>query len=154
MNIRFYTLLASLILLASCNSNMENLSIENRKLKMENDSLSRIVEEVSKKYVFDSIAFRDIYNPDNTYKRDSEAEIEFLIVAYSPDRPYFIKYDSIDSSTGKHLNPDTLVQKNGGYKLKTTLKNEENPLWIEMNIENKYGKSKKGTLYDKIEIKN
>jgi hypothetical protein len=141
------------IALIGCNSNLEGLTIENNKLKNKNDSLSSIVEEISNMYVFDSIAFRDIYSKKNTYKKNSEFEIEFMVVAFSSNKSYFVKYDSINNITGKYFNADTLIQKNGGFKLKTKLTENENPIWVKMNIENKYGKTEKGVLYDKIKIK-
>ena len=72
--------------------------------------------------------------------------MELLVVGYSPSNPYFVKCDSIVD--GNLINPDTLASVNGGFKLKTRLTEKENPLWVDMNITNKYGKVKKGTLYD------
>ncbi|MDY8135456.1 hypothetical protein [Aquimarina sp. 2201CG5-10] len=131
----------------------ENLLYKVEELKAENDSLKKIVAEVNTKYVFDSISFRDKHSAENTYKLNSDFELELLIVAYSKNQNYFIKYDSIGKNMERH-NPDTLKQKNGGFKYKMKLTDSINPIYIDMNMENKYGKSKKGLLHDKIKIKN
>ncbi|OBX17901.1 hypothetical protein ES675_16035 [Bizionia algoritergicola] len=121
-------------------------------LRAENDSLKKIVAEINNKYVFDSISFRDIYNPKNTYEQDSDFNIELLVVGYNPSKSYFVKFDSIVD--GQKINADTLKQSNGGFKYNTKLTEKENTIRIEMNVENKYGKKKSGTLFETIRIKN
>ncbi len=139
-----------LIVISSCNTN--SLVKKNEKLKIENDSLKKLLSEVNGKYVFDSISFRDIYYPNNTYKKNSEFGVELLVVGYNSNNSFFIKYDSIDLQ-GNLINPDTLKQKNGGFKLETKLENQKTPIKVKMEIQNKFGKSKHGTLFDIIEIK-
>lgn len=134
--------------LLSCNSNEESLSKEVVSLQKQNDSLVKIMNEINDKYVFDSIAFREIPNLKNTNDLNSIYELELLVVGYSSKNNYFVKYDTIVN--GKMISPDTLKESNGGFKLKLNLNKKENPIWIDMNVENKYGKSKKGTLYDVI----
>lgn len=128
------------------------MSSELERLKIENDSLKEIVKEINDKYVFDSISFREIYGKNNKYLRNANYEMELLVVAYNPEKSYFVKYDSIVN--GKKINPDTLLQRNGGFKYEKKLTEKSNNIWIEMNIENKFGKSKKAVLYDRIETKN
>ena len=108
------------------------------------------MEDIANKYVVDRISFREIPNPNNTAKLNSEYSLELIVIGYSPDKTYFVKYDSIID--GKKINPDTLRQINGGFKYSTKLESDKNPIWIEMNINNDYGKSKKGTLYDVIKV--
>lgn len=62
------------------------------------------------------------------------------------------EFDSIVD--GEIFNPDTLKQKNRGFKLKTKLSKKDNLIWIDMNVENQYGKKKSGTLLETIRTKN
>ena len=140
------------LFLLSCNNSNNELRKLNMKLEKENDSLIKILNEINTKYVFDSIAFRDIYSKKNTYKLGSEFEVELLIVAYNHNQSFFVKYDSIDAD-GKLINPDTIHQKNGGFKIKTILDKKINPIKIDMQIKNKYGRTKRGKLFDNIIVK-
>ncbi len=121
-------------------------------LQSENDSLRKIVADIESKYVFDSISFREIYGKDNNYERNSEFIVELLVVGYTPNKSYFVKFDSIVD--GKKINPDTLKQSNGGFKYKTILTKKENILRIDMNVENEYGQKEMGTLFETIRTKN
>ena len=140
------------ITIFGCSDLKSEMALELSQLKRERDSLAEILEDINKnKYVFDSIAFRDIHSQNNTYSPNSEFEMELLVVAFNPNNSYFIKYDSIYE--GSLINPDTLPIVNGGFKLKTSLMDNENPIWVDMNIKNQYGKTRKGTLYDVIRVK-
>lgn len=150
---RFTILVTFLFTIIGCSNRSKKMSVEISQLKKERDSLVAILEDINNnKYVFDSIAFRDTHSPKNTYLPNSDFEMELLVVGYNPKIHYFIKYDSV--SDGHLVNPDTLPMVNGGFKLKTKLTETDNPIWVDMNIENKYGKTKKGTLYDIIKTKN
>ncbi len=142
-------LLFCLVIIVSCQTDNQTKTIEG--LKKTNDSLTSILKEIEGKYVFDSISFREIPNPKNTTKLNSEYGLELIVVGYSPNKNYFVKYDTIIN--GKKINPDTLKQSNGGFKYRTKLEDNKTPIWIEMDISNEYGKSKKGTLYDVIKTK-
>ncbi len=152
----YKTAIISIVFLLSlgCKNNTEIDLMRNKieSLSIENDSLKRIVEEINGKYVFDSISFRDIYSPKNTRKLNSEFEVELLVVGYNPDKSFFVKFDSI--ADGQKVNPDTLKQSNGGFKYITILKDKENEIRIDMNVENDYGKNKRGVLYENVRIKN
>jgi hypothetical protein len=140
-----------IILTTSCQNNdinEKNQEILNS-LKRENDSLKLIMEEISQKYVFDSIIFRDVRSPDNTYKLNSDFEVELLVLGYNSKESYFVKYDDL-----KNTNPDTINVNNGGFVYRTKLDEKVNPIIIEMNLENKYGKRKQAILYDEITVKN
>lgn len=130
----------------------ENTIAKLESLQAENDSLKKIMADINSKFVFDSISFRDIYSPKNTYKPNSDFEVELLVVGYNPNKNYFVKFDSIVD--GQKINPDTLSQSNGGFKYKTKLTEKENEIRIEMNIENEYGEKRKGTLFDIVRTKN
>lgn len=139
------------ILCLSCQTKKESYELEIAQLRKSNDSLTMILNEINNtKYVFDSIAFRDIPHPDNTLKLNSNYRLELLVVGYSPNKDYFIKYDSIVNN--KKINPDTLFQKNGGFSFKTKLEKKHTPIYIDMNIDNDYGKTRKSMLYDVIEV--
>ena len=121
-------------------------------LRVENDSLKKILEDISTKYVFDSISFREIYGKENKYERNADFKVELLVVGYNPNRSYFVKFDSLVN--GQKINPDTLKQSNGGFKYKTKLTKKENIIRIEMNVENEYGQKKMGTLFETIRTRN
>jgi len=133
------------------NRNESSLTVI-KNLRNENDSLKKIVAEINNKYVFDSISFREIYGKGNNYERYSDFEVELLVVCYNPNKSYFVKYDSIVE--GQKINPDTLLQSNGGFKYRTKLTRKVNKIWIDMNVENEYGRMKKGVLYESILTKN
>ncbi len=130
----------------------ENTITELENLRVENDSLIKIVADINTKYVFDSISFREIYDKGNNYKRDADFQVELLVVGYNPNKSYFVKFDSLVD--GKKINPDTLKQNKGGFKYKTKLTEKENVIRIEMNVENEYGQKKMGTLLETIRTKN
>ncbi len=136
------------ITILSCSSNEQSPSKEIIDLKKQNDSLIKDKKENDGKFVFDSITFREIPSFKNTHSLNSNYELELLVVGYSSKSNYFVKYDTIVN--GKMINADTLKERNGGFKLKLNLDKKENPIWIDMNVKNKFGKSKKGTLYDII----
>ena len=139
-------------MIVSCSNENSKIAIELSKLKKERDSLEAVLNDINNnKYVFDSIAFRDVHGSKNTYLLDSDFEMELLVVGYNPTSHYFVKYDSLFN--GRLINPDTLPIVNGGFKLKTKLIKKENPIWVDMNLRNKYGKVKKGVLYDIIKTK-
>lgn len=138
------------LLLTGCQSNEKPLHDEIEFLKQRNDSLVGILKEIESKYVFDSISFREIPNPENGRNLNDNYGLELLVVGYSANKDYFIKFDSIINN--KLVNPDTLKQRNGGFKFNMKLDKMRNPIKIKMNIENKYGKSKKGKLYDIIRV--
>ena len=129
----------------------ENTIAKLDSLRAENDSLKKIVAEINNKYVFDSISFREIYGKDNKYERNADFNVELLVVGYNPNKSYFVKFDSLVD--GKKVNPDTLKQSNGGFKYNTKLTEKENIIRIEMNVENKYGQKKMGTLLETIRTK-
>jgi len=131
---------------------MENSVTKIDSLRKENDSLKKIVAEINNKYVFDSISFREIYGKNNKYELNADFEVELLVVGYSPNKSYFVKYDSIVN--GQKINPASLPQSNGGFKYKTKLTEKINKIWIEMNVENEFGQQKKGVLHESIRTKN
>lgn len=142
------------LLISSCTdiNQMENSIAKIESLRNENDSLKKIIAEINNKYVFDSISFREIYGKNNKYERNADFEVELLVVGYNPNKSYFVKYDSIVD--GKKINPDSLPQSNGGFKYKTKLTEGINNIWIEMNVENDFGKQKMGVLHESIRTKN
>lgn len=145
---RYLIMSFCLTIVISCQTDRNTKKEEIENLKKTNDSLMDILAKIENKYIFDSISFREIPDPKNTAKLNSEYGLELLVVGYSTRESYFVKYDTIVN--GKKINPDTLKQSNGGYKYSKKLKNKLNPIRIEMNIINDYGKSKKGILYDVI----
>ncbi|WP_233487193.1 hypothetical protein [Tenacibaculum sp. E3R01] len=84
-------IILSTLLISSCTdiNQTENKIAEMEILRAENDSLRKIVAEINNKFVFDSISFRDIYNPKNTYERRSDFNIELLVVGYTPKQELF-----------------------------------------------------------------
>jgi len=131
---------------------IENTVAKLEGLRAENDSLKKVIAGINNKYVFDSISFRNIYGKDNKYERNADFEMELLVVGYNPKKSYFVKYDSIVN--GQKINPDTLMQTNGGFKYKTKLTEKENEIQIYMDIDNEYGQGKEAVLYDLIRTKN
>lgn len=138
------------ITIVSCDNNKMLLKQINV-LKKEKDSLSKVLEDIDNKYVFDSIFLKTIPNHKNSFDLNSNYEMDIILVAYGSNSNYFIEYDSIVGN--KRVNPDTLKHKNGTFKFRTELNNKLNPISINVNIDNKYGKSIKGTLSDLIKTK-
>ena len=143
----------SLIISSCSDGNRTNDTIaELEALRAQNDSLREVIADIDSKYVFDSISFREIYSQDNRYERNADFEMELVVVGYNPNKSYFIKYDSIVN--GQKINPDTLVQRNGGFKYSTKLDENENEIFIEMDIDNEFGQGRKSLLYDVILTEN
>ena len=150
-----FIIVGLLTLISSCWNDInqtESTHVRIENLKRENDSLKNVLSKINGKYVFDSISFREIYGKDNKYERNTNFEVELLVVGYNPNKSYFVKYDSIVD--GQKINPDTLPQRNGGFKYKTKLTEKVNKIWIDMNVENEYGQRKKGVLHESILTKN
>ncbi len=147
-------LLLLTFLTSGCTDNNQSKTTmaEIKSLRKENDSLKNIIDEINNKFIFDSVFIKTINNPKNSYKPNSDYEMEILFVGYNPDKSYFVKYDSIVD--GKKINPDSLLQKNGSFKYKTKLTKQVNKVQIEVNMKNEYGQEKKGKLTDLVRIKN
>ena len=142
-----------LLFLSCSNTNQEekdNLRIE--ALKSENDSLKNILSELNNKYIFDSISLHNVYNKKNTYDLNSNFEMELMVIGYSPNKSYFVAYDSIVN--GRKINLDTLIQEKGRFKYNTTLNKKKITIRMDYNIQNEFGQNEMGWLIDKVKIKN
>ncbi|GGZ94616.1 hypothetical protein GCM10007028_36150 [Algibacter mikhailovii] len=120
-------------------------------LRVENDSLKNIVAEINSKYVFDSIFVKTSNNPDNSLKLNSDYKMEIMIVGYNSDKSYLVAYDKENDNK---INLDTLNHEKGIYKYNTKLTNDLNKVFIDVHIENNYGKKVTGILADRIKTKN
>ncbi|NQY30149.1 MAG: hypothetical protein HRT69_11850 [Flavobacteriaceae bacterium] len=121
-------------------------------LKSENDSLKNILSELNNKYIFDSISLHNVYNKKNTYDLNSNFEMELMVIGYSPNKSYFVAYDSIVN--GRKINLDTLIQEKGRFKYNTTLNKKKITIRMDYNIQNEFGQNEMGWLIDKVKIKN
>lgn len=137
----------SILLMISCNKSKSFIK-EIEYLKRENDSLTKTLNEINNKYIFDSIFLKTVPSPKNSFKLNSDYEMDIILVAYDANSNYFIGYDSIVGK--KRINPDTLKHKNGTFKFKTILNENIKPISINVNVNNKYGKKIKGKLSDII----
>jgi hypothetical protein len=142
--------LVATIIMFSCSEN-KSLLHEIDTLKKEKDSLSMVLKEIENKYVFDSIFLKTIPSHKNTFRLNSDYEMDIILVAYGSNLNYFVGYDSIVNN--KKVNQKILTHKNGTFKFKTKLNEYKNPISIDVNVDNKYGKSIKGTLSDVIKAK-
>lgn len=134
----------------SCNTNSssDRVNSELNKLRIENDSLKKIVQEIDNKYVFDSISIREVEDDSNTYKLNSVYKSRLYFVGFNsnPDT-YVVKVDS-------SYNPiDTLQLRNGGYDYFSTLNQEQKDFTSYVNIENKYGKKFTAYTVSTIDVK-
>src|SRR5690606_21933639 len=103
-------------LFLGCNGSNESLTIKN--LQIRNDSLENILSIMNQKYIFDSIAIRDIPSYKNSYQKGTEIMGEIVIVGYSNNnqKTNVVLADSIAYAPNiKLYNPDTLIMKNGGF---------------------------------------
>ncbi len=149
MNRPVIIILLSLLIFSCTDKNQTHNKItELEKLQTENDSLKKIVKEISNKYVFDSISFRDISSFNNTYEINSSLKGEFVIVGYNNDieNTNVIMFDSITYNPKKLFNPDTLKLKNGGYNYEMKMDAERVYWRVEVQINHKYGKNYEGVL--------
>jgi len=139
----FVSILLTSVLFGCTNTNQsEEKTTKIEKLRSENDSLKKIVNEINTKYVFDSISIRDIPFYTNSYKLNSEISGELVFVGYNiNDKSQVIKFDSISNTNGRSLvNPDTLKNINGGYQYKKKLIFKATSFGADLKIENDYGK--------------
>lgn len=131
------------ILTFSCTdiNQTENILGKIEKLRIENDSLKKIVAEINEKYVFDSITIRDIPDYRNTYKLNSIVRGEIVFVGYNiKNKTNAIMVDSFEYNPKKLFNPDTLKLKKGGFIYKTKLNTDRIYLKGILETKNKYGK--------------
>lgn len=113
-------------------------------MNSENDSLRKVIKEINSKYVFDSIAVRDIPDYKNTYNLNSVANGEIVFVGYNLNKKSnVILVDSFSLNPEKLYNPDTLLLKNSGYIYSIQLDSEKTEMSGIMKLNNKYGKSYK-----------
>ncbi|MEE1961420.1 hypothetical protein V1387_01895 [Allomuricauda taeanensis] len=140
----------------SDNSKSEHQITELESLRAENDSLKKIVAEISEKYVFDSISVRDIPSYQNKYELNSKITGEILFVGYNlNDKSWAIKFDSINYKNGRKLiNPDTLKNIKGGYQYEKILDSDFNTIRADLRTENDYGKPFNLVYHTAIRIKN
>lgn len=145
-------LFATCLLIFSCdNKEMKSMREEMVILKKKNDSLNFIIEEISEKYVFDSISIVNKPSLDNTYKIGSNYKMNITISAFNKS-DYFIKYDTVVNN--KKINADTLEFKKGTYEYNNILDKDGKYIRIEMLTgDKKYGQYKQGILTDKIRVK-
>jgi hypothetical protein len=141
-------LLTLLIFSCTDNKQTDKKITELERLQTENDSLKKIVKEISNKYVFDSISFRDIDSFTNTYEINSIIKGELVIVGYNNDieNTNVIMFDSISYNPKKLFNPDTLKLQNGGYHYEMKMDAERVYWRAEVQINHKYGKNYEGVL--------
>jgi len=141
------------ILFLGCSKLNESLTIKD--LQIKNDSLKEIISEMNQKYIFDSIAIRDIPSHKNRYEKDTEIIGEIVIVGYNNNqRTNVVLADSITYMPNiKLYNPDTLKIKNGGFVYSRILKDSLNLQGL-INVGNRYGKSYQFLYNTKIKEKN
>lgn len=127
------------ILFLGCNTSNESLTIKDLQLK--NDSLKEIISQMNQKYIFDSIAIRDIPSYKNIYEKNTEIIGEIVIVGYNNNqKTNVVLADSIVYKPNiKLYNPDTLKMKNGGYVYTKELKDSLNLQGL-IRVGNRYGK--------------
>lgn len=132
-------LLLSLIFL-SCSQKNDKLYNEISILKRKNDSLKSIIDTLNTKFIFDDIKNRFITSEKNTNKLGTEYEGEFVIVAYNRnDKVEFTT--KLDKNGIDFQKPETLKRKFGGFQFKMKLENKENPIFIRVKTQNKYGRN-------------
>lgn len=141
------------ILFLGCNKSNESLTIKD--LQIKNDSLIEIISEMNQKYIFDSIAIRDIPSYKNRYEKGTEIIGEIVIVGYNNNqKTNVVLADSITYKPNiKLYNPDTLKIKNGGFVYSKNLKDSLNLQGL-INVGNRYGKSHQFLYNTIIKVKN
>lgn len=123
-------------------------------LRAENDSLRKIVAEINTKYVFDSIAIRDIPSFRNTYEINSKLSGEIVFVGYNVNKKTnVILVDSFSYNPKRLYNPDTLKLQNGGFIYETKLNAERIKLEGIIEMQNDYGKAYEGFYNSLIGVK-
>ena len=133
----------------------ENVIAKIEELRVENDSLRKIVADIETKYVFDSISVRDIPDYKNTYELNSKIKGEIVFVGYNMDleKSRVIMVDSVTYNPEKLHNPDTLKLQNGGYKYEIELNDKEVTWKADIKVENEYGQKMQGLLMNKATTK-
>jgi hypothetical protein len=119
----------------------ENTIAKLENLRAENDSLRKIVAEINNKYVFDSIAIRDIPSYKNTYELNSKVKGEIVFIGYNINKKTnVILVDSFSYNPKKLYNPDTLELNKGGFIYETELNADRVYLKGILETKNEYGK--------------
>ncbi len=138
----------SFVLIGCENVNSKETTI--KKLTRKNDSLSQILNSLNKKFIFDSIAIRDIPSYQNTYEKNSYVKGEIVIVGFNyNDNTNIILSDSISYSPEIEIkNPDTLKLVNGGFNYNKLLIDSLSLNGI-IQLENIHGRKYRG-LYNSL----
>lgn len=152
MNVSRFFLISVFILLIGCNTKNEEfytLKQQFKLLKTKNDSLQAIVNEVNKKYIFDSISVQVNPNSKQTnYKIGDNYQADVYIVVYNKKDDFFIQYDTIKK--GNRINQKTLNNERGLFQLNKKLDKKENWIFIDIEIDSKYGRKEYGKITDLI----
>jgi hypothetical protein len=138
-------ILITIISILSLSCSEKNNSEKIERLQIENDSLKSILSELGEKYIFDSIAIRDIPNYKNTYKLTSKVSGEIVFVGYNiGENTSVIMVDSFSYNPKRLYNPDTLELKNGGFIYETELTSDRTYLKGVLEMKSNYGKEYEG----------
>lgn len=138
--------------LLGCKDSNQELIIED--LKMKNDSLTGILNDLNQRYIFDNISIRDIPSHENTYKSDSNVSGEIVIVGFnnSYDTNVILADQINHGETISLENPDTLKIDNGGFIYKRRLADSLQLKGL-ITVDSKYGKSHQAVYNTVIKAK-
>lgn len=134
------------IIFFSCKTDNNDLSLEIKKLKLVNDSLRKITDNLKDKFIFDEVGVKIIPSDKNTNKIGSYYEGNFVLIAYNKkDKIHFsTKLDSTDEN--KLIAPEILKRNYDGYYFKVKLNEKENNIHFNVKMDSKIGKNLDGII--------
>lgn len=134
------------IIFFSCKTDNNDLSLEIKKLKLVNDSLRKITDNLKDKFIFDEVGVKIIPSDKNTNKIGSYYEGNFVLIAYNKkDKIHFsTKLDSTDEN--KLIAPEILKRNYDGYYFKVKLNEKENNIHFNVKMNSKIGKNLDGII--------
>ena len=126
--------------LVGCVKNQNKLTSQIQLLKKENDSLSKIIEELNQKYIFDDIKADFTPSKDNILKIGKEYNGSFFLIGHN-ESDYVLFSTKLKKNRIDLLNPDTLRTNNnsGSFKFKRMLDSTINYFHFRVHLGNKYG---------------
>ena len=131
----------------SCTDKTQNDEII--KLKAQNDSLLKITNSLTNKFVFDQARVKIIDSKDNTFKIGSEYSGTFAVIAFNKSDDVLFSTKLMEGSFDLK-DPEKLKHDFDGYAFKTRLNSKSNDLHFKVNINSKVGRNLDGiTISDK-----
>ncbi|AOW19317.1 hypothetical protein [Urechidicola croceus] len=129
-----------LFALIGCNNSQTGLAEKIDLLKKQNDSLTKIIDDLNEKYIFDEIKADFTPSNKNKYKIGEEYNGKFFLIGHN-NLDYVLFSTKLEEGSANLYRPDTLRSKSASYKFSRILDNKENNFFFKVYLGNEYGQN-------------